>query len=312
MFSLGLWVAVVIGYLAGYAIGGLVIAVVVAALFVALYILATRRTKRADVGVGAAAALPATSSMQRSCELERLKTKFGDLRAPPLRFRLLCAWFGILALPIVYDIVLVVAYSSGAVNGWLQTFQPAVDWLGEYVPAIRRTPGEFAAIGQSDWAPLVQHAMSVSWVVTALIMIWMLLDIWFLHPSMWTDPAVSRFKELVWGTIGGGVVTALVFLRLFFGHKPSSWRDAFVGAGLPGIGIVFFFSMFFFLMFIVGIVALIRSISYRHARRREFEDERASRSEMPATLRRALTSPRKNRDQNGESDERHRNDPAAI
>lgn len=286
MFSIKHFLIFSVGYLVGYAVGGVISGAVLGGLALALQFTVVHRAKRVDAIAGER--LPSASPPQESAEFRRMKERYSGFTLSPLIRRLVFVWFAIAVLPFFYNVMLTLAHVSGATDAWVQIFQPTVDWFGAYVPAIKRTPHDLNAIGYANWAPVVQHAMLVGWLLTAPMIVWMTLDVVFIHRNIWAGLAAAPRKEMVWMTVGSAIFTTGMFLVVFVGSKPSSWHDAFVGVGLPGLGLFFPGLALTYFIFVTSTVLLVRSISQRLASRREIEEERKSRSELTATLRRTF------------------------
>lgn len=284
MFSVKALVAGAIGFLLGNAIGGTFVGALFAAVLITSLYFKTR-VKPSNLSAVNVESLRAAMPEKNAERLQQLNERYGDLKPPPQLQRLFFVWFGVVALPFFYDIVLALLHNTRILNAWLQIFQPAVEWLGLYMPAIKRVPAALNAMGYPTWAPVVQHALFVSWFTAGPMLVWMMLDIWFFHRNMWTNSTTGPSKDFALASIASFVIFVIVLAMLFFGSVPPSLLESFAGIGLLGKTFMFLFLAFLAYAFALSSASLVRLISKRHAARQEANEERKSRSERMAVLR---------------------------
>jgi hypothetical protein len=272
-------------------LGGTFAGALLGATALALHTITARLTKTVDLKA-AGVQTPVGPSSPDPAQTRRLDQTYGNLKPHPHMRWMFVIWFGILALLFVYDAVLALLHSSRSADVWLQMSEPAVEWMGAYVPAIRQMPETLAAAGYADWAPVVQHAMFISWLVTISVLTWMMLDIWFLRRRMWTEATTPDTGDMTLAVIGSGAATLVTIASLLSGYLPLS-GDSFVGSGLPAISFLFMVLAFLFYCFFLSSASLVHAISRRNSLRKESAEERTSRNKRLEALRHVFRKPRK-------------------
>jgi hypothetical protein len=186
-----------------------------------------------------------------------------DRRSRSPRGAKACAWSSLayIVFLIGYGSFIGLAHDRDIVAQWIDLLQPAADWLGFFIPALRNLPVELIKAGRAAWAAPVQHVMFVDWILTLILMAWIAIGSLAIHKRASANPLDTW--PLVTFVLIGVPCTAFMFSVLFFGWiSTSSWRTGGL-VGLPVLGLSFTVMVFLFFLSWIFCIALLHRLFSR-------------------------------------------------
>lgn len=170
-----------------------------------------------------------------------------------------------------YCILLLAGADTRGLSSWIELFQPGVDALGSFIPAISNIASEPARL--SHLIPILQHVLLVGWLIAFSMMAWFAIDILAVNRARWVrfPGMTNRADRREFGT-SCLVMFSIAFSMMFFGLLPGakSYIDFLFSLLLLAAGSVAMIASLFGLFLWLGyIVSRSRSAAIQTVEQRE-------------------------------------------